>query len=504
MTAPAEALQALQALHQQARALLTQLHPLAAQAPGELQPTWAQHLDRLEELVQFLAVGGSAPLAMPAERAVSRAQWAEFGRLLRDKRTAAGWSRVQLARRAKLSDATIKFAETARQPPSRATLMRLIGVAELKLRWTEVPGHPAPPATEPIDPPRPEATHFLTSLNCLLAPSYDPLSCVADLVRFLQGAGGYLEQTSAYLDPGSAAAYLALCQHSPLSTALRSRLPLREIAQQIVAISGPGPLQVIALGAGDGISETQLAGHLIESGACGVELCLLDISQPLLTSAYHHAVDRLAGQPQVQVWALQGNFHHLPLYAAFRRSTARRPRQLFTLLGGTLAHLDHEPRFLQQSLLDCAVDDLLLLDVPLTSAPSTDRAEIKRRDRLFAEGVPAPYAAWLAGSLWRHCPQVEQVDFHWDLETHCPVPGSYALHAVATVKSAQRADRPFSLFRLGRYDPAQLAQCLSEIGWEEIDAELYGGEHSLLLYRKRHEGPRAGSGGTRAWAGRNG
>ena len=120
------------------------------QAPGELQSTWAEHLDRLEELVQFLASGGSTRLTLPAERAVSKTQWAEFGRLLRDKRNAAGFSRVQLARRAKLSDATIKFAETARHPPSRATLIRLIGVAELKLRWAEVPGYPAPPAPEPI------------------------------------------------------------------------------------------------------------------------------------------------------------------------------------------------------------------------------------------------------------------------------------------------------------------------------------------------------------------
>ena len=154
-----------------------------------------------------------------------------------------------------------------------------------------------------------------------------------------------------------------------------------------------------------------------------------------------------------------------------------------------------------RSLLDCATDDLLLLDVPMTSAPCTDRTEIKRRDRLFAEGVPASYAEWLAGPLWRHCPQVDRVDFHWDLETQCPVPGSYALHAVATVQSSQRADRQFSLFRLGRYDPAQLAHCLSALGWEEVGAELYGGEHSLRLYRKRHEGQRAGSGATRAWAG---
>ncbi len=204
------------------------------------------------------------------------------------------------------------------------------------------------------------------------------------------------------------------------------------------------------------------------------------------------------------IWALQGNFHQLPLYSVLHRPAARRPRRLFTLLGGTLAHLDHEPRFLQHSLVDCDADDLLLLDVPLACAPCTDRAEIKRRDRLFADGVPAPYAAWLAGPLWRYCPQVEQVDFHWDLETHCPVPGSYALHAIATVVCSQGADRQFSLLRLGRYDPAQLAKCLSEIGWEELGAELYSGEHSLRLYRKRSAGPRAGSGGTQGWEGKLG
>ncbi|HRI55189.1 MAG TPA: L-histidine N(alpha)-methyltransferase, partial [Pseudomonadota bacterium] len=374
MTAPSEA---LQALHQQAQALLTQLHPLAVQAPGELQSTWAEHLDRLEQLVHFLAGGGRTPLTLP-ERAVSKAQWAEFGRLLRDKRTAAGLSRVQLARRAKLSDATIKFTETARHPPSRATLIRLIGVAELKLRWAEVPGRPTPPAPEPSGPPpRLEGVEMRDSLNCLLAPSYDPLSLMADLARFLQGAGGYLEQTSAYLDPGSAAAYLAFCQNSFLSTVLRSHLPLAEVAQQIVAASGRAPLQVLALGAGDGHSETQLVAHLMASGTSRAELCLLDISHPLLTYAYRHAVERLARQSPVHVWALQGNFHHLPLYAALHRPAASRQRRLITLLGGTLAHLDHEPRFLQQSLLDCQVDDLLLLDVPLANAPCTDRAEIK-------------------------------------------------------------------------------------------------------------------------------
>jgi hypothetical protein len=190
--------------------------------------------------------------------------------------------------------------------------------------------------------------------------------------------------------------------------------------------------------------------------------------------------------PEVKVWALQGNFHQLPLYTELYRSPARRrTHRLFTMLGGTLANLDHEPRFLRQSLLDCEADDLLLLDVPLVQAPSHEPTQIKARDRLFAGGVPAPYATWLGGPIWRHCKGVTRVDFHWSLETRCPMPGSYTLHAVATVTSSQRADRQFSMFRIGRYDPIRLAECLNELGWRELAAIPYGDDHSLRLYRRR-------------------
>ena len=489
--------------HLQARTLLTQLPRLVAQASPEQQRAWTEHQEGLEALAHLLESGDASAPAPGSWAAATHAQWVQFGTLLRDRRDAAGFSRVQLGRKAKLSDCTIKFTETARHPPSRSTVIRLLGVPELRLSWAEVPGHPTRPAPVSGEEGMPwlEDSARPSPLNCWLAPHYDPLALLAERTQFLHGAGGYLEQTSAYLDPYSAAAYLAMCQNAPLVTEPRSRLPLREIAQHGIDACRRVRLQVLALGSGDGVSETQLVDHLLSAGAPQVELCLLDISQPLLASAYRHGVDRLARQPRAQVWALQGNFHHLPPYPVLHRPAARRPRQLFTLLGGTLAHLDHEPRFLQHSLLNCAVDDLLLLDVPVASVSCTDAAELKRCDRLFAQGVPAPYAAWLAGPLWRYCPQVEGVDFHWDLKTHCPVPGSYALHAVAMVKSSQRADRRFSLFRLGRYHPAQLAQCLSEIGWQEIGAELYGDEHSLRLYRKRPAGQRARLGGASAWEG---
>ena len=475
------AIEDLQVLSSQTRALLTKLSPWAAQAPGEVQPVWTEHLERLTELAQFLEAGGTEPAPALSLTPVSPAQWAQFGRLLRDKRNAAGLSRVALARRAKISDATIKFIETARHPPSRATLIRLLGVSDLKLHWLDVPGQPEPPAPESPSPD--ESPRLRSPLNCLLAPSYDPLSLHAELTSFLQGAGGYIEQTHAYLEPDSVAAYRTLCRTWHPEARLRSLMPLGDIAQQIVAVSGGAPLQLLALGCGDGQAETRLAGDLVEAGTPSLELCLLDISQPLLTAAYHHAVSHLAPLPQVHVWAIQGNFHHLSRYTALHQPAAQ-PRRLITMLGDTLANLDHEPRFVQQSLVDCHRDDLLLLDLTVAPASCADPALIPRHDRLFASGVPAPYAAWLGHPLWRHCPQAERIDFHWELETRRPIPGSYAMHAIATVTASQRAERRFSVFRIARYDFPQFIQCMRELGWEELGAVPYGSDHALRLYRK--------------------
>lgn len=481
----------LQATRQQALDLASQLHALAAAAPPEHQATWAEYIGSVQEVVHFLASDGSCPLPKRAGSPLTKAQLQQFGKLLRERRNAAGLSRVQLARRAKLSDATIKFAETARQPPSRATLIRLVGVSELKLGWADVPGPLGAPTAEPDNGPRPQARPLglRSQLNCWLTPSYDSLGSIAELARFLNGAGGHVEQSSAYLDHASAAAYLGICQNSITATALRSRMPLAQAAKQILAAGKSMALQVFALGAGDGVLETRLAQHLAEAQAPSVELCLLDISQPLLQCAYRHAADALSHVANAQVWGIQCDFHHLPLYAELFESDRDRPhRRLFCMLGGTLANLDQEPRFLRQSLLKCEEGDLLLLDIQTISAACDRPEDIKRRDRLFAVGMPASYAAWLSGPLWRHCKEITGVEFQWKLDLYCPVPGSYALHAVATVSSAQRPDRQFSVFRFARYDPGKLAECLRAIGWEEIGALPYAEEHSLRLYRKRADG----------------
>lgn len=480
----------LRAVRLHALDLVEQLQALAAEQPADRQPTWIEYIGMVQDVVHFAESSGTSPLIKRASQPFTPKQLQEFGKLLRDKRNAAGFSRVQLARKAKLSDATIKFIETARHPPSRATLIRLIGVAELKLTWADVPGQPAPPAAERTVVEKPEVS---SELNCFITPTYDPVRMVMDLGRFLNGAGGHVEQTNAYLDHQSAAAYMAMCQQSAIAASLRASTPLADAAKRIVAASGQVGLNVIALGAGDATLEVRLVQHLIEEAhAPSIELCLLDISQPLLSCAYKHAADTLTGIPNVHVWGMQCNFHHLPLYTQLYYTPARlQRRRVFCMLGGTLANLDNEPRFFQHSLLGCSRGDLLLLDMQVARGSVDDPAEIKRRDKTWSSGVSPAHAAWLSGPIWRHCKDVLSVEFHWNLDTQCPVPGSYALDAVATVQSRGRADRQFSLFRFRRYEPSKLAECLSSLGWDEIGVMPYGGaDHpaSLRLFCKHSDG----------------
>ena len=107
-------------------------------------------------------------------------RWQHFGALLRDRRNAAKLSRLALARQAKVSDATIKFIETARNRPSRATLIRLLAVAELHLTWADVPG-PSAPSAEKQDTP---AAPLSSSPPAPAERSPDPAQFLMDLIGF--------------------------------------------------------------------------------------------------------------------------------------------------------------------------------------------------------------------------------------------------------------------------------------------------------------------------------
>ena len=218
-----------------------------------------------------------------------------------------------------------------------------------------------------------------------MCPSYEPVREVAAVGRLLNGAGGHVEQTNAYLDPQSAAAYLALCQQNPIISGLRARTPLAEAARRIIATSGPVDLQLIALGPGDGVLEVRLLQHLAEAAHTpSLDLCLLDISQPLLSCALKHADDFLKDRSQVRVWGMQCNFYDLPLYSHLLTTRATKKRQrVFCMLGGTMADLDNEPRFFQHSLQACDQGDLLLLDMQVARGSCFEADEIKKRDKAW-------------------------------------------------------------------------------------------------------------------------
>ena len=469
-----------QEVYKQTMALLERLQALADQEPEERQAAWSEHLAALQNLMSATEPGSSP------DRHLTTAQLKAFGKLLRDKRNAAGLSRVQLARRAKVSDATIKFLETAKHKLSRATLIRLINVEELKLTWSDAPGQQAPPSEERVPPPI--ALSPISNLNCFVSPSHEPVREVAAMGRILNGAGGHVDQAGAYLDPQSAVAYLSLCQQNPVIAGLRAKLPLAEAARRILAMSGSAAaLQLLALGPGDGKLEVRLLQHLADAAhSPSLDLCLLDVSQPLLSGALKHAGEVLGERSRV--WGMQCNFHDLPLYNhLFASQVPTKRSRVICMLGGTMADIDNEPRFFQHSLQSSARGDLLLLDMPVARGSTQAPEEIKKRDRDWSRGLSVAHTNWLSGPIWRHCRDITNVAFHWALDTHCAIPGSYALNAVATVQSRDREERHFSMFRFKRYSPSRVAECLSNLGWDEMAQIPYGDDEptSLGLFCKR-------------------
>ena len=80
--------------------------------------------------------------------------------------------------------------------------------------------------------------------------------------------------------------------------------------------------------------------------------------------------------------------------------------------------------------------------------------------------------------------------FNLELDTQCPVPGSYGIDVIATVTmSGGKPQRRFLMQRFRRYDPQKLADTLAAVGWEQQAIFLYGADDSkslaALLFRKR-------------------
>jgi transcriptional regulator with XRE-family HTH domain len=457
--------------------------------PEDERSSWQRYIGELQAMLQFThktcpaEVVGEADGVM-SDGALDPDRAKEFGDLVARARKAAGLSPLQMAKRAGLSERTVRNVEQATNIPTHATILRLLSVRELGLTPDQVPWLTGP------------EIGFGSAPNCWIAPGYDPLKMFIELFEILNGRGGSLEQTYAYLDHKSAVNWYQLSNLGHYAAVFREKMPLAKITERVIGTVGHADLDIIGLGSGDGKQEVRLVQHLLTQhehlhsrGQPDLRLYLLDISQPLLSAAYQHAAETV-GQRGVYVCAIQGNFHHWPQYTQLHYSDERgHRRRMVCMLGNTLGNLDNEARFFQHTLIGFGPQDLLLLDVQLAQG-STDRpSEIPKQDRLLINGLQAGHQEWLGGPLHRYCQDARSVKFSLSLDARCPIPGSYAIDVLADVTYEDRRQKRFSVFRFKRYDPAKLAAVIEALGWEQLMELPFGPDaaapvHSLLLFRR--------------------
>jgi transcriptional regulator with XRE-family HTH domain len=412
---------------------------------------------------------------------IGQAQIHSFARLLRFRREAAGLSRHRLAQQANLSEATIKFIESARTRPTRATLLRLLLVGDLGLLPGDLPllRHELPLHLLPVQTP---------PLNCYIAPDFEPLRLLEDLERTLRGAGGHLEQSSLYLTHHSALAYLRYCAKLPGRSLHAENLPLGPLAATIVQQQHGAGLTVVALGPGDGRREIRLVEHLLAAKRQALGLWLLDISQPLLTVAYQQAATTLADRPEASVLAIAGNFHRLPSYTGLFASSLHGDRQRLFVLLGTLAHLDNALRFLRDTVGSVArPGDLLLIDADLVNDVDTRSDEQVPVDEPF----PPELVDWLCGPLQRALSRPERISLRRAVDSGGSVAGSIGHSTIATITTVDgRSARPrhFAILHHRRFSLASLRALLDSIGWPSLRVLPAGGptawQSAALLCRR--------------------
>ena len=478
-------------LQAQALSTLQGLQLFAEKRPPAERAIWHKHTKALQGLIDSLhtaspsEVSGEFLSGEIPDRMLDPTRAAEFGKTLTRLRKAADMSRTRLAQRAGLSRNTIGNIEDGKNDPVHSTILRLLTVTELGLTHADVPWR------------QPTEGEFSSAPNCWIAPGYDSIKMFVDLITLLNGQGGSVEQTYAYLDPKSALNWFGLSNQSSYATVYRDSLPLGPLAGRMLERDNHGRMDIIALGAGDGKQEVRLVQHLLEQieaksskAHADLSLYLVDISQPLLSEALRHANTSLAGRSGVTVWAVQGNFHHLPRYTQLHYAPQRaNRRRLVTMFGNTLGNLDNEPTFFRHCLVGFAPGDLLLLDVDIAHAPADSPDEIRKNDPALQQNVRPAHVEWLGGPLLRYCNGAVDVNLRFELDTNCPVAGSYSLDTLATVKLSDGREKLFSVFRFKRYDPPSLIRLLAGLGWDAVAQYPYGPNQerpmkTLLLFRR--------------------
>ena len=137
---------------------------------------------------------------------------------------------------------------------------------------------------------------------------------------------------------------------------------------------------------------------------------------------------------------------------------------------------------------------MLLLDIQQRPTPvGASEDEIRRQDPAFHHPFNKVYADWLGAPLRAHCHDHLSHEFSLQLVTHCLIPGSYQMDAIATVRTRSHTERRFSMFRFKRYDEALLAESLSRFGWEKLITLPIGESERAPVAMLLVKGPRNNS-----------
>ena len=403
--------------------------------------------------------------------------WVAFGLTIKSRRKKARLGQKQLADLIDVSESMIRAIEGGQRRPSRRLLLRLLALSQLDLHLEDILGDGSYPGVIPT---------FWT------APHYDPRQLITDLVERLNGAGGSLEQSTAYLDYQSAADWLATCNAPNYLAMFSNNEALDAVAARIAEKCGAGGVDVIAIGCGDAKREVKFVECLLQHAARrnikDIKLFLLDISHTLLTEGHNHAKAVLGGSVK-KIFALHGNFHQLSQYPLFSPADMRSRCRVFTLLGLTLANLDNEVRFFRDTMNAAAPGDFFVADYSNAYAPPEEPERIRELDSPLQTGVAPAHQIWLGGPIQRYTKGARSVDFSVELNTDCVVRGSYELVSVAhaTMEKGSQ-NRRFVVLRVRRYDPAQLEDCLARTGWAAEMRIPYGANErqnlTLSLLRK--------------------
>ncbi len=432
------------------------------------RPPWAAHARRLRMITEFVEQQHQIS-ADGCELPKTIEQIGRFGALLHAKREQARLTQRELAKLSGLTAQTINNIEKGRTKNiGRQTMLCLRGVPQLDLQTAELEA----------------AMKHGPGYNCHIPDSFDTVGMINDLEGLLNGPGCHIEQTNAYLDHRSAIAYIAETQNPAFVSRFREAYPSKKLAYRIVTEAGQVPFKVVALGPGDGHLEVRFVQHLLgRLQPSEISLVLLDISNPLLTTAHKHAKELLGDR--VDTSMVLGNFHDLakfPQATTLDPKVAGRQKRIYLMMGFTLSNLDHEPRFFSYAFNHCTEGDFLIVDFQKRHCElNASDSEIMRRDPALNCPFPESRAKWLEVPLKAHVPDLISSRFSAELSTaQCPIPHSYMLENIATVKVRGQQEKRFSMLRVKRYDEASLTRSLARFGWHCVESVEFGPEKNTV------------------------